>query len=217
MSTFKKQLFIQFALIGKALSSANRLEMLEYLSQRACSVEDLAHKCGLSVANTSHHLQQLKNLGLILSEKQGLYVIYSLADDDVIRLLADIRLVAERHLGQVNDLIDQYLTTKDNLEAIPPDELLQRVKQGLVTVLDVRPSDEFEAGHLLNAINIPLSQLKNKLNSLPPNKEVIAYCRGPHCLLAFDAVALLRQHNFKASRLDGGFPEWKCKGLPVEK
>ena len=155
-------------------------------------------------------------MGLVTCRKEGQYVIYRLSGEDVIELLSQLRLVAERHLDNVNQLIDDYLKVKDDLEAVPADELVERARQGLVTVLDVRPESEFKAGHLPGALNIPLSELENKLNELDREKEIIAYCRGPHCVLAYDAVEKLRQKGLKARRLDGGYPEWKVMGLPVE-
>ncbi|HFD32931.1 MAG TPA: metalloregulator ArsR/SmtB family transcription factor [Gammaproteobacteria bacterium] len=213
---FKKQLFAYFAQVAKAISNPNRLEILEFLAQRECAVEDLASLTGLTIANTSHHLQQLRQMGLVTCRKEGQYVIYRLSGEDVIELLSQLRLVAERHLDNVNQLIDDYLKVKDDLEAVPADELVERARQGLVTVLDVRPESEFKAGHLPGALNIPLSELENKLNELDREKEIIAYCRGPHCVLAYDAVEKLRQKGLKARRLDGGYPEWKVMGLPVE-
>ena len=213
---FKKQLFTYFAQVAKALSNGNRLEILEFLAQRECAVEDLANLTELTIANTSHHLQQLKKMGLVECRKEGLHVIYRLSGDDVLTLMAELRQVAERHLADVDKLIDDVLTVKDGLEALPAEELLDRAREGLVTVLDVRPSEEYQAGHLPGAINIPLSELESKLKELDKEKEVVAYCRGPHCVLAFDAVEQLRALGIKALRLDGGYPEWKLKGLPTE-
>jgi len=214
---FKKQLFTYFAQVAKALSNANRLEMLEFLAQRECAVEDLANLTGLSIANTSHHLQQLRHMGLVECRKEGLHVIYRLSGDDVEILMAQLQQVAERHLSSVNQLIEDYLSVKDDLEPLPVNELVNRAQQGLVTVLDVRPVEEFKAGHLPGAMNIPISQLKTKLDEFDKSKEIVAYCRGPHCVLAFDAVEQLRAKGIKARRLDGGYPEWKLKGLPTER
>ncbi len=215
-SHFKHDIFAQFARIAKALSSGNRLELLEYLAQGERSVEVLANVSGLTVANTSQHLQQLRQTGLVTSRKAGLKVFYSLSGDDVLALLNCLRGVAERRLADVDRLVSAYLTVRDELEPVPAKELLERVRQGLVTVLDVRPAEEYAAGHLPGALNIPLSELEAKLESLDAGKEVIAYCRGPHCILAFDAVARLRKQGRAARRLDGGLPEWRCAGLPVE-
>jgi rhodanese-related sulfurtransferase/DNA-binding HxlR family transcriptional regulator len=213
---FKHDLFTQFARVGKALSSGNRLELLEYIAQGERSVDDLARVSGLSVANTSQHLQQLRQAGLVSSRKDGLKVFYSLSGDDVIGLLNAVRGVAERHVADVERLVNTYLTVKDELEPLPRKELLKRVRDGLVTVLDVRPPEEYVAGHVPGAVNVPLSELKHYLKTLNPEQEIVAYCRGPHCVLAFDAVARLRKKGLKARRLEDGFPEWKTSGLPVE-
>jgi len=214
---FKQQLFAQFARVGKALSNANRLELMEFLAQGERSVEQLSKVSGLSVANTSQHLQHLRQAGLVVSRKEGLKVFYQLSGDDVIGLLEVVRSVAERHLAEVNQLVSTYLTVKDNLEAIPANELLVRAREGLVTVIDVRPAEEFAAGHVPGAVNVPLNELERHLDDIDPSQDVIAYCRGPHCVLAFDAVARLREKGLTAYRLEDGFPEWKKAGLPVEK
>ena len=213
---FKKQLYEQIARVGKALSSANRLELLEFLSQSERSVETLAKLSGMSVANTSHHLQQLRQAGLVIARKRGQQVIYSLSDDNVVTLIEIVRKIAETNLAEVEKLVTTYLRIKDNLEPVKADELLKRIKDGLVVVLDVRPEEEFASGHLPGAINVPLKRLKQSLRKIPDNKEIVAYCRGPHCVLAFDAVATLRKKGFKARRLENGSPEWKKAGLPVE-
>ncbi|MGD8933592.1 MAG: metalloregulator ArsR/SmtB family transcription factor [Gammaproteobacteria bacterium] len=215
-SNFKHDLFTQFATVGKALGSGNRLELLELLAQGERCVEDLATVSGLSVANTSRHLQQLRQAGLILSRKQGLKVFYRVSGDDVIALLDALRNVAERHVADVERLVNTYLTVKDSLEPVPRAELLARVQDDLVTVIDVRPTVEYAAGHVAGATNIPLSELEQHLDQLDPEQEIVAYCRGPHCVLAFDAVAKLREKGFRARRLQDGFPEWKTAGLPVE-
>ncbi|MCK5725006.1 MAG: ArsR family transcriptional regulator [Gammaproteobacteria bacterium] len=215
-NTFKSDLFTQFARVGKALSNANRLELLEFLAQGSRSVESLANVTKLSIANTSQHLQQLRQSGLVTSRKEGLKVYYSLSGDDVIALLDSLRDVAERHLSDVDKLVNTYLTAKDSLDPIPASELIEKVKQDLVTVLDVRPKEEFEAGHVQGAINIPIEELQQHLKDFEPGQEVIAYCRGPHCILAFDAVAQLRKGGLQARRLENGFPEWKVAGLPIE-
>jgi len=214
--TFKSDLFIQFARVGKALSNANRLELLEFLAQGSRSVESLATLASLSVANTSQHLQQLRQSGLVTSRKEGLKVFYSLSGDDVIALLDSLRNVAERHISDVDKLVNTFLTAKDDLEPIPASELLEKVKQDLITVMDVRPKEEFEAGHVQGAINIPMDQLEQHLQQFDPEQEIVAYCRGPHCILAFEAVEQLRNKGFKARRLEHGFPEWKVAGLPTE-
>ena len=215
-SNFKHDLFAQFARVGKALSNANRLELLEYIAQGERSVDDLAKVSGLTVANTSQHLQQLRQAGLVGCRKEGLKVYYRLSGDDVVTLLDVLRAVAERHVSDVERLINTYLTVKDSLEPVPRAELLARVRDGLVTVLDVRPEEEFAAGHVPDAVNIPLQDLEQRLGELDKDQEIVAYCRGPHCVLAFDAVAQLRGKGLRARRLQDGYPEWKIAGLPVE-
>lgn len=218
---FKHDLFAQFARVGKALSNGNRLELLEFLAQGERSVDQLSKVASLTVANTSQHLQQLRNAGMVTCHKEGLKVYYSISGDDVIKLLDTLRAVAERHVTDVQHLINTYLTVKDDLEPIPRTELLERVRDGLATVLDVRPPEEYAAGHVPGAVNIPLQELEDRLKELSnqegENREIVAYCRGPHCVLAFDAVARLREKGMKVRRLEDGYPEWQVAGLPVEK
>jgi rhodanese-related sulfurtransferase/DNA-binding transcriptional ArsR family regulator len=213
---FKHELFTQFARVGKALSSPHRLDLLEFIAQGERSVEALAKASGLSVANTSQHLQHLRQAGLVATRKEGQHVFYRLAGDSIVRLLEVLREVADQHLADVERLVKSYLTVKDNLEPLPAEELLERARQGLVTVLDVRPPEEYAAGHLPGAINVPLAELEECLGKCPRDKEVVAYCRGPYCVLAYEAVARLRAKGFRARRLEKGYPEWKTAGLPVE-
>jgi rhodanese-related sulfurtransferase len=170
----------------------------------------------LSVANTSQHLQQLRQAGLVTTRKSGQRVFYRLNGDEVIHLLASLRTIAQRHLGEVDQLVNSYLTGKDNLEPITRDQLLQRAQEGSVLVLDVRPSAEFRAGHLPGAVNMSLADLKKRLSGFDRALEIVAYCRGPYCVLAFEAVKLLRDNGFRVRRLQDGFPEWKAAGWPVE-
>jgi rhodanese-related sulfurtransferase/DNA-binding transcriptional ArsR family regulator len=211
----KKALFEQFAQVAKALGHANRLELLEFLAQGERSVEVLAGLAGLSIANASQHLRHLRQAGLVRARKAGQFVYYAIADDGVVALLGALRAVAEANLAEVDRLVDTYLKAKDALEAVSAPELLARSRDGVVTVLDVRPTEEYAAGHVAGALNIPLAELKRRLDELPPGQEVIAYCRGPYCVLAYDAVAMLRQGGIAARRLDGGLPEWRLAGLPV--
>lgn len=213
---FKQQLFVEFARIAKALSSPARLELLDFLAQGERNVEGLADATKLSVANTSQHLQQLRQAGLVRARKQGQQVYYALASADVVELLVALRHAAERHIAEVDRLVDAYLTVKDNLEPVPRAELLERAREGLVTVLDVRPPEEYAAGHLPGAVNVPLTELEKHLKELPKDREVVAYCRGPYCVLAYEAVARLRDEGFRARRLQDGFPEWRIAGLPIE-
>lgn len=212
----KHALFTQFARIGKVLGNAHRLALIEYLAQGERSVEALAKVSGLSVANTSQHLQQLRQAGLVETRREGQRIHYRLSGQDVIGLLDAIRNVATRHLAEIDQLVDTYLNTKDGMEPVPAQELVERLKRGEVTVLDVRPEEEYAAGHLPGAVNIPLAELEERLAGLPPEREVIAYCRGPYCVLSFDAVAELRRRGYRARRLEEGYPEWRSAGLPVE-
>ena len=218
MSTrnFKQDVHAQLARVGKALSNGNRLELLEFVAQGPRSVDELATMTRLSVANASKHLQELRRAGLVRARKEGLRVFYEVAGPDVVALIAALGHVAETRLAEMEQLVRTYITARDDLEPIPAAELFKRSKLGLVTVLDVRPAKEFAAGHLPGAINVPVEDLTKRLRKLPKGREVIAYCRGPYCLLSVDAVALLRTKGFKARRLEDGFPEWKASGLPVE-
>lgn len=209
-------MFEQFAQVAKALSHPHKLELLELLAQGERSVEALAKVAGLTVANTSRHLQQLRRAGVITSRKEGLYVFYRVAGDDVIDLLRGLRRTAQRHISEVNDVIVGFFNDRDSLEAVSRRELLQRSKDGLVTVLDVRPTEEYENGHIPGALNVPLDEIEQHLANLPKEQDVIAYCRGEYCVLAFEAVAALRKKGFSARRLEEGYPEWKAAGLPVE-
>jgi len=211
----KLQLFTAFASLARALGSPHRLELLEHLAQGEKSVDTLATKAGLTVANASQHLQALRREGLVTADRRGKQIIYRLSDDDVLDLLATLRTVAERHSSAANDVLEDYFHARDRLEAVSFGDLQQRVADGLVTVIDVRPPDEFASGHVPGAINLPLAELESRLGELPPDLEVIAYCRGPWCVLAFEAVALLRERGRTAHRLDGGLPEWKRAGLQV--
>ncbi len=211
----KHQLLEQFAIVGKALSHPSRLDLLELLAQGERNVDGLSKVAGLAVANTSQHLQHLRRAGLVLSRKQGLQVFYRLAGDDVIDLLSALRKTTERHIAEVDRVVSGYFNERDSLEPLSRKELLKRTKDGLVTVLDVRPPEEYQAGHIPGAVNLPLKDLKKRIKDLPKGQEIIAYCRGPYCVLAFEAVAALRKKGFEVRRLEDGYPEWKAQGLPV--
>lgn len=213
---FKQELMAQFARVGKAVSHANRLEILEFLAQRERNVEQLANLAELSVANASQHLQQLRQAGLVTARREGQRVIYRLTGEEVVVLLAALRSVAESNVAEVGRLVADYLGSKDDLEPVKANVLLERARTGEVTVLDVRPAEEFAAGHLPGAVNLPLGELEKRLAELPLGQPVVAYCRGPYCVLAYDAVAKLREAGFQARRLEGGLPEWRRAGLPVE-
>ena len=213
----KQDIFAGLARIGTALSSATRIEFLELLAQGARSVEQLATLTGTSVANTSQHLQKLRQAGLVGSRKEGQYVYYRLSGDEIVGLLAALGRAGEAHLAEVEKLVRVVLAQKDDVEPVPAKELLARLRKGLVTVLDVRPEEEFAAGHIPGAVNIPIHELEKRLAELPKRREIVAYCRGPYCLMSYDAVALLRRKGRKSRRLQDGMPEWRLAGLPVER
>jgi ArsR family transcriptional regulator len=216
MSTGPKQaIFAEFATVARALGHPHRLELLEHLAQGERGVEALAHRLGLSVANASQHLQQLRRAGLIAARRNGKFVLYRLADEAVIGLTSSLRRVAERNVAEVDRIVRGYFSERDGLEPVSREELIERSRAGLVTVLDVRPADEFAQGHLPGALNIPLSELEASLARLDPRQEVVAYCRGAYCVLSYEAVALLRRRGFRARRLTEGLPEWRAAGLPV--
>ena len=211
----KQALFAQFAALAKTLGHPHRLELLEQVAQGERSVEILAERTGLSIANASQHLQQLRRAGLVTARRDGKFVYYRLADDAVLALLASLHRVAERNLAEVDRVLRRYFYDRDSLEPISRKELQRRLRQGTVTVLDVRPEDEFALGHLPGALSMPLRALKKRLSELDPTREIVAYCRGPYCVLSFEAVALLRRRGFKVRRLEDGLPEWRKAGLPV--
>ncbi len=215
-TNYKHQLYDQLATIGKAIGHGRRLELLEYLAQGERTVEALARLANLTVANTSRHLQLLRQAGLVTARKKGLYVHYRVSDDGVVMLTTALRGVAEAHRAELSRLLHRYLDNRDGLEPIPRPELLARAREGLVTVVDVRPTEEFAAGHVPGAVNIPLKELEQRLQELPRGQEVVAYCRGPYCVLAYEAVARLREQGYRARRMEEGFPEWRAAGLPVE-
>jgi rhodanese-related sulfurtransferase/DNA-binding transcriptional ArsR family regulator len=212
----KLALFAQFAAVAKCLAHPHRLEILEQLAQGERSVEVLADRARLSIANASQHLQQMKRVGLLVNRREGKFVYYQLVDDAILDLLAALRRIAERNVAEVERVIRNYFHNRDSLEPISRAELLQRSRAGEVIVLDVRPEDEFALGHLPGAISIPLRNLEMRLAEFDPAQEIIAYCRGPYCVLSYEAVAVLRARGFKARRLEDGLPEWRAAGLPVD-
>jgi rhodanese-related sulfurtransferase/biotin operon repressor len=212
----KHEVMSLFARVAKALAHEHRLELLEQLAQGGRSVEALAASCDLPLANVSQHLQHLRRAGLVVGRRDGKYVRYRISGSDVVTLQSVLRSVAERHLAEVRDVVGTYFHARDELEPVAMDELLERARDGLVTVIDVRPQDEFAQGHVPGALNIPLEELERHLQTLPRDTEIVAYCRGPYCLLAYEAVARLRREGLRARRMEEGFPEWRAAGRPVE-
>ncbi len=213
----KQNVFASLAGIAQALGHAHRLELLEHLGQAERSVEDLAARASLTLANTSRHLQLLRRAALVEGRRDGKRVFYRLAGEEaVVGLLLALSRVGERNSAEVARVMASYFRARDEFESVSRNELLARLRAGTATVLDVRPEDEFAHGHLPDALNIPLSQLERRLAELPTDQEIVAYCRGPWCVLSFEAVALLRQRGYQVRRLDDGLPEWKMAGLPIE-
>ena len=212
----KAALFDALASVAQALGSGRRAEIVDVLAQGERSVEDLAGEISQSVANTSQHLQVLARAGLVRSRREGTRIIYRLASDRVGELWAAVREVAVRHVAEVSVLADEYLGERGGVEHLSAAELARRLERGDVVVLDVRPEAEFRAGHIAGARSIPVNELEAVAGELPKRREVIAYCRGPYCVYADDAVRLLRSRGLKARRLDVGYPEWQRAGLPVE-
>lgn len=214
--SFKDELYDQFARIGKAFSSARRLELIDLLAQREYAVEELAEETGMSVANTSRHLQVLRRERLVRRRKEGTYVHYGLAGPEVYRAWMAVRALAESRLAEIEETVERYLTDRDQFEAITAEELEARLDDEEVIVLDVRPEAEYRAGHIPGARSIPVSRLEEHLDELPEDKEVVAYCRGPYCIYSDDAVRRLRAEGRKARRFAGGLPDWAAEGRPVE-
>jgi rhodanese-related sulfurtransferase/DNA-binding transcriptional ArsR family regulator len=211
----KQLLFGQFAAVAKCLSHPHRIELLEQLAQGERSVEILAQKVGLSTANASQHLRSMLRVGMVTTTRQGKFVVYKLADNAVLALLSSLRKISEHNSAEVERLVRNYFDKLDSLEPVTRKELMRRLRSGGVMVLDVRPEDEFSLGHLPGAMNVPLRELKTRLSKLKRSQEIIAYCRGPYCVLSYEAVAALRRLGFKARRLEDGLPEWRAAGLPV--
>jgi ArsR family transcriptional regulator len=212
----KQRVFVGLAEIAQALGHAHRLELLEHLGQGERSVEDLAARTGLTVANTSRHLQLLRRAALVEGRREGKRVFYRLSGEDaVVALMQALSRVGERNSAEIARVITSYFRARDELEPVSRPELLDRLRSGTVTVLDVRPEDEFRQGHVPGSLNIPLAQLERRLAELPVSREIVAYCRGPWCVLSFEAVAMLRQRGYRVRRLEDGFPEWKVAGLPI--
>jgi rhodanese-related sulfurtransferase len=211
----KKQVFTHFARIAKAMANPNRLELLETLAQGERSVDKLAQATGLSIANTSHHLHVLREGGLVRSRRQGVQIFYRLSDDEVPSMLACLWRVGERHIAEVELIVQRHFSCEDGLRPVDHRELAELLRSGEGLVIDVRPPEEYEAGHIPGAVNVPLEALPRRLAELPRGKEIVAYCRGPYCMLAVEAVRRLRKRGYSARRLEDGFPEWKSEGRPI--
>ncbi|MGM0577385.1 MAG: ArsR/SmtB family transcription factor [Myxococcota bacterium] len=213
---FKDAIYEQIARIGKSLGSGPRLELLDVLCQGPRTVDVLAKQVGQSVANTSHHLQVLRRVRLVEAEKQGVHVTYRLADEEVCTFFRSLRRLAESRLLEIEQVTRDFLETRGSLEPVDREDLTERVRSGDVTLLDVRPEEEYQAGHIPGALSVPLAELERRLADLPRDREIVAYCRGPYCVLAVEAVERLRERGFRAVRMEDGVPDWRARGLPVE-
>ncbi|CAB1057352.1 Transcriptional regulator, ArsR family [Olavius sp. associated proteobacterium Delta 1] len=212
---FKDAIYEQFARIGKAVSSPKRLELFDILCQGPRTVEVLAKETSLTVANASQHLQVLRAARLVETEKEGLFVIYRLADQTVCEFFLAMRVLAESRLAEVEQIKRQFLEGREGMEPVNREALLELVRKGAVTVLDVRPAEEYNAGHIAGAISLPLKELEQRLSDLPRNQEIVAYCRGPYCVLSIQAVEMLRAKGFKAVRIEEGIQEFRALGFPI--
>jgi rhodanese-related sulfurtransferase len=213
---FKDGLYAEFAALGKALANPHRLEMLDLLAQGERSVEELSREAALSLANASAHLQVLRRARLVEAEKRGLRVVYRLAAPEVFELWRTLRDVGSVRLAEIDRLVENYFSDREELEAVDKEGLLRLMAEGAVIVIDVRPEIEYAQGHISSARSVPVENLRRRLAELPRDVEVVAYCRGPYCVYSDQAVRLLHQHGFRARRLREGFPEWRAAGYPVE-
>jgi rhodanese-related sulfurtransferase len=213
---FKDRLFEQFARVGKALASPKRLEIVDLLAQGERPVEEIAKETAMSVASASQHLQALKAARMVEARREGLYIHYRLSDEDVFRTWQAVRALAESRLAEVDRVVEAYLEDRDALETVDATELMERLSDGSVMVLDVRPGEEYRAGHIPGALSVPVEALEAALQTLPKDRELVAYCRGPYCVFSDEAVALLRARGYRARRLRQGLPDWRAAGMPVE-
>jgi rhodanese-related sulfurtransferase len=213
---FKDRLFGQFARVGKALASPKRLEIVDLLAQGERTVEDIARATDMSVASASQHLQALKGVRMVEARREGLYAHYRLADEDVFRTWQAVRALGESRLAEVDRVVETYLEDRNALEAVHVMELMERLSDGSVVVLDVRPEEEYRAGHIPGALSVPVDVLEAALQALPREREIVAYCRGPYCVFSDEAVGLLRSRGYRARRLRQGLPDWRAAGMPVE-
>lgn len=215
-TTPKYVVFARLAEMAQALGHAYRLELLEHLGQGERNVEMLAARTGLTFANTSRHLQHLRRAGLVIARREGKYIFYRLSSESVVRLISTLQRAGQENAAEIERVIASYFRARDALEPVSRETLRDRLRDGIVTLLDVRPEDEFAMGHIPGALNIPLAELERRLSELPATQDIVAYCRGAYCILSFEAVAALRKHGFRARRLEEGYPEWKAAGFPVE-
>jgi len=212
---FKDALYAQFARIGHALASPKRLEMLDLLSQGEKTVEQLAEQSETAIKNTSAHLRALRQARLVDTRRDGTYVYYRLSDDAVSSLLQSLQALGRTRLAEVQQVTSLYIGSRDELDAVDLAELRRLVRSGAVTVIDVRPRDEFEAGHIPGALSLPVPELRKRIREIPKSREVIAYCRGPYCVYSLEAVTFLRKHGYRARRAEQGLPQWRAEGLEV--
>lgn len=213
----KQAIYASLAELAQALGHAHRLELLEHLAQGMRSVEELSTRAGLTFANTSRHLQILRRARLVETQRSGKRIFYRLAGDaEVVALISALSRVGERNIAEIGRVMTDYFRARDSLEPVSRDELIDMLNDQLVTLLDVRPEDEFAVGHLPGALNIPIAELERRLGELPSGREVIAYCRGPYCVFSVEAATVLRSRGYQVRRLEDGYPEWKAAGLPVE-
>ncbi|MHB0952780.1 MAG: ArsR/SmtB family transcription factor [Allorhizobium sp.] len=213
----KQAIYVNLAAIGQAIGHPHRLELLEHMAQGQRSVEELAARAGLTFANTSRHLQILRRARLVETTRRGKHVLYSLTNEgEVVGLIKALGRVGERNVAEVRQMMSDYFNAQDTLAPVTRDELMASLRDGMVTLLDVRPEDEFALGHLPGAVNMPLGELERRLSELPKDREIVAYCRGPYCVLSVEAVGSLRAKGYRVRRLEDGFPEWKAAGLEIE-
>jgi rhodanese-related sulfurtransferase len=213
---FKDQMYDQFARVVRAMANPHRLELIDLLAQGERTVEDLAREASLSIANASQHLQTLRAAQLVEVRRDGLYAYYRLGDERVFRVWQAIRELGEARLAEIDRIVHTFLANRAELEAISAEDLVERMQSDSLVVLDVRPPEEYRAGHIPGARSVPVSEVESALKQIPPDHEVIAYCRGPYCVFSDEAVELLKTHGYKAKRLQGGLPDWRAAGLPVE-
>jgi rhodanese-related sulfurtransferase/DNA-binding transcriptional ArsR family regulator len=212
---FKDPLYAQFARIGHAVASPKRLELLDLIAQGEKTVEQLAGQSATALKNTSAHLRVLRQARLVETRREGTWVFYRLADVDVLRFLRSLQALGRSRLAEVEQVASRYLDGRDELEPVSLEELRRRLREGNVTVIDVRPEDEYRAGHIPGALSIPVAQLGRRLEEIPRRREVVAYCRGPYCVYSVEAVELLRKRGYRARRIREGLPDWRARGLPV--